>query len=157
MPEKTYLKYNINKQVMEEQDPFKKLQDQMKKLIGTESTVKRRKKTKEETQREVFLTTIPLLEHILNRGIMLESDYGFNTIIYDEPFYQIIDSLIYMHFNEDAADLIMFYLYERVNPDGTFNFVTDINGDEFSLENAEDLWILVQQITEENKNKDAGS
>ena len=142
---------------MEEQDPFKKLQDQMKKLIGTESTVKRRKKTKEETQREVFLTTIPLLEHILNRGIMLESDYGFNTIIYDEPFYQIIDSLIYMHFNEDAADLIMFYLYERVNPDGTFNFVTDINGDEFSLENAEDLWILVQQITEENKNKDAGS
>jgi hypothetical protein len=142
---------------MEEQDPLKKLQDQMKKLIGTESTVKRRKKTKEETQREVFLTTIPLLEHILNRGIMLESDYGFNTVMYDEPFYQIIDSLIYMHFDEDAADLIMFYLYERVNPDGTFNFVTDINGDEFSLENAEDLWILVQQITEENKKPDAGS
>jgi hypothetical protein len=142
---------------MEEQDPLKKLQDQMKKLIGTDSTVKRRKKTKEETQREVFLTTIPLLEHILNRGIMLESDYGFNTVMYDEPFYQIIDSLIYMHFDEDAADLIMFYLYERVNPDGTFNFVTDINGDEFSLENAEDLWILVQQITEENKKPDAGS
>ena len=142
---------------MEEQDPLKKLQDQMKKLIGTESTVKRRKKTKEDTHREVFLTTIPLLEHILNRGIMLESDYGFNTVMYDEPFYQIIDSLIYMHFDEDAADLIMFYLYERVNPDGTFNFVTDINGDEFSLENAEDLWILVQQITEENKKPDAGS
>jgi len=142
---------------MEEQDPLKNLQDQMKKLIGTDSTVKRRKKTKEETQREVFLTTIPLLEHILNRGIMLESDYGFNTVMYDEPFYQIIDSLIYMHFDEDAADLIMFYLYERVNPDGTFNFVTDINGDEFSLENAEDLWILVQQITEENKKPDAGS
>jgi hypothetical protein len=88
---------------------------------------------------------------------MLESDYGFNTVMYDEPFYQIIDSLIYMHFDEDAADLIMFYLYERVNPDGTFNFVTDINGDEFSLENAEDLWILVQQITEENKKPDAGS
>jgi len=142
---------------MEEQDPLKKLQDQMKKLIGSDSTVKRRKKTKEDTQREVFLTNIPLLEHILNRGIMLESDYGFNTVMYDEPFYQIIDSLIYMHFDEDAADLIMFYLYERVNPDGTFNFVTDINGDEFSLENAEDLWILVQQITEENKKPDAGS
>jgi hypothetical protein len=142
---------------MEEQDPLKNLQDQMKRLIGTESTVKRRKKTKEETQREVFLTTIPLLEHILNRGIMLESDYGFNTIMYDEPFYQIIDSLIYMHFDEDAADLIMFYLYERVNPDGTFNSVTDVNGDEFPLENAEDLWILVQQITEENKKPDAGS
>lgn len=142
---------------MENHDPLKKLQDQMKKLIGSESTVKRRKKTKEDTQRELFLTNIPLLEHILTRGIMLESDYGFNTIKYDEPFYQIIDSLIYMHFDEDAADLIMFYLYERINPDGTFNSVTDINGDIVSLENAEDLWTLVQQITEENKNNDASA
>jgi hypothetical protein len=142
---------------MENQDPIKKLQDQMKKLIGSDSTVKRRKKTKEDTQRELFLTNIPLLEHILTRGVMLESDYGFNTNLYDEPFYQIIDSLIYMHFDEDAADLIMFYLYERVNPDGTFNPVTDVNGDEVPLENAEDLWILVQQITEENKNKDASA
>jgi hypothetical protein len=142
---------------MEEQDPFKKLQDQMKKLIGTDSTVKRRKRTKEDTQREMFLTTISLLEHILTRGIMLESDYGFNTSTYDEPFYQIIDSLIYLHFDEDAADLIMFYLYERVNPDGTFNSVTDINGDEVPLDNPEDLWILVQQITEENKNNNASS
>jgi hypothetical protein len=142
---------------MENQDSFKKLQDQMKKLIGTESTVKRRKKTKVDTQRELFLTNIPLLEHILTRGVMLESDYGFNTNLYDEPFYQIIDSLIYMHFDEEAADLIMFYLYERVNPDGTFNYVTDINGDEVPLENAEDLWILVQQITEENKNNNAST
>jgi SAM-dependent MidA family methyltransferase len=94
---------------MENQDPLKKLQDQMKKLIGTDSTVKRRKRTKEDAQREIFLTTIPLLEHILTRGVMLESDYGFNTSTYDEPFYQIIDSLIYLHFDEDAADLIMFF------------------------------------------------
>jgi len=142
---------------MEEQDPLKNLQAQMKKLIGTESTVKRRKKTKEEAQHEMFLTTISLLEHILNRGIMLESDYGFNTIKYDEPFYQIIDSLIYLHFDEDAADLIMFYLYERINPDGTLNPIIDITGAEVSLEDAEDLWILVQQITEENKKPDASS
>jgi hypothetical protein len=139
---------------MEEQDPMKHLQDQINQLIGTESTVKRRKKTKEDTQREIFLTTIPLLEHILTRGVMLESDYGFNTIRYDEPFYQIIDSLIYLHFDEDAAELIMFYLYERLNPDGTANEVLDVNGDVVSLENAEDLWTLVQQITEENKNKE---
>ena len=139
---------------MEEQDPMKHLQDQINQLIGTESTVKRRKKTKEDTQREIFLTTIPLLEHILTRGVMLESDYGFNTIRYDEPFYQIIDSLIYLHFDEDAAELIMFYLYERLNPDGTANEVLDVNGDVVSLENAEDLLTLVQQITEENKNKE---
>jgi hypothetical protein len=140
---------------MENQDPFKKLQEQMKKLIGSDSTVKRRKKNKIDTQRELFLTNIPLLEHIIIRGVMLESDYGFNTNLYDEPFYQIIDSLIYMHFDEEAADAIMFYLYERVNPDGTFNSVIDIDDNEIPLENAEDLWMLVQQITENSKNDDA--
>ena len=142
---------------MENQDPFKKLQEQMKKLIGSDSTVKRRKKNKIDTQRELFLTNIPLLEHIITRGVMLESDYGFNTNLYDEPFYQIIDSLIYMHFDEEAADAIMFYLYERVNPDGTFNSVIDIDDNEIPLENAEDLWMLVQQITENNKNDDASA
>ena len=88
---------------------------------------------------------------------MLESDYGFNTNLYDEPFYQIIDSLIYMHFDEEAADAIMFYLYERVNPDGTFNSVIDIDDNEIPLENAEDLWMLVQQITENSKNDDAST
>jgi hypothetical protein len=142
---------------MENQDPFKKLQEQMKKLIGSDSTVKRRKKNKIDTQRELFLTNIPLLEHIIIRGVMLESDYGFNTNLYDEPFYQIIDSLIYMHFDEEAADAIMFYLYERVNPDGTFNSVIDIDDNEIPLENAEDLWMLVQQITENSKNDDASA
>jgi len=142
---------------MENQDPLKKLQEQMKKLIGSDSTVKRRKKNKIDTQRELFLTNIPLLEHIIVRGIMLESDYGFNTNLYDEPFYQIIDSLIYMHFDEEAADAIMFYLYERVNPDGTFNSVIDIDDNEIPLENAEDLWMLVQQITENSKNDDAST
>jgi hypothetical protein len=142
---------------MENQDPLKKLQEQMKKLIGSDSTVKRRKKNKIDTQRELFLTNIPLLEHIIIRGVMLESDYGFNTNLYDEPFYQIIDSLIYMHFDEEAADAIMFYLYERVNPDGTFNSVIDIDDNEIPLENAEDLWMLVQQITENSKNDDASA
>jgi hypothetical protein len=62
-----------------------------------------------------------------------------------------------MHFDEDAADLIMFYLYERMNPEGMINPIIDINGDEIFLETAEDLWILVQQITEENKNNNAGT
>ena len=62
----------------------------MKKLIGSDSTVKRRKKTKEDTQRELFLTNIPLLEHILTRGVMLESDYGFNTNLYDEPSIKLL-------------------------------------------------------------------
>jgi len=77
---------------------------------------------------------------------MLDGDYGLNMMKYDEPFFQIIDSLIFMHFGKDAGELIMFYIYERVNPDGTLNDILDENNNPVPLANIEDLWELVKQL-----------
>jgi hypothetical protein len=77
---------------------------------------------------------------------MLDADYGVNTARYDEPFFQIIDSLIYLHFGKEASELIMFYLYERVNPDGTINDILDENNNPVPLEGVEDLWELIKQL-----------
>ena len=131
---------------MNQKDYIEKLQEQINLIIGVKSTLKRRKKTEVDTQREVFINTIPLLEHIVNRGPMLDADYGVNMARYDEPFFQIIDSLIYLHFGKEASELIMFYLYERVNPDGTINDVLDENNNPVPLESVEDLWELIKQL-----------
>lgn len=136
---------------MEQKDYLEKLQEQINQIIGTESTLKRRKKNREDNQREIFLNVIPLLEHIVNRGIMLDMDYGINSSKYDELFFQVIDSLIYLNFHKEAADVIMFYLYDRINPDGSTNPLSDANGDEVKLDNAEDLWDIVKQIEAERK------
>jgi hypothetical protein len=131
---------------MNQKDYIEKLQEQINLIIGVKSTLKRRKKTEVDTQREVFINTIPLLEHIINRGPMLDADYGVNMARYDEPFFQIIDSLIYLHFGKEASEVIMFYLYERVNPDGTVNDILDENNNPVPLESVEDLWELIKQL-----------
>ena len=77
---------------------------------------------------------------------MLDADYGVNMARYDEPFFQIIDSLIYLHFGREASELIMFYLYERVNPDGTINDILDENNNPVPLAGVEDLWELIKQL-----------
>ena len=77
---------------------------------------------------------------------MLTADYGLDLGSYDEPFFQIIDSLIFMHFGKDAAEVIMFYIYERVNPDGTINPLYDENDNPIPLERIEDLWELIKQL-----------
>jgi hypothetical protein len=77
---------------------------------------------------------------------MLDADYGVNMARYDEPFFQIIDSLIYLHFGKEASEVIMFYLYERVNPDGTVNDILDENNNPVPLESVEDLWELIKQL-----------
>lgn len=77
---------------------------------------------------------------------MLQADYAIDLAAYDEPFFQIIDSLIFMQFGKDAGELIMFYLYERTNPDGTINPLYDSNDQIIPLERIEDLWELVKQF-----------
>jgi hypothetical protein len=138
---------------MEPNDYIEHLQEQINQIIGVKSTLKRRKKSREDIQRNIFLNVIPLLEHVINRGVMLEGDFGIITNKYDELFYQIIDSLIYLHFDPKAAEVILFYLYERFNPDGTVNPVLDANGNEVILETTEDLWNLVQFIETNPKKK----
>jgi hypothetical protein len=138
---------------MESKDHLERLQEQINQLIGTESTLKRRKRTKEDAQKELFLTIIPLIEHVLERNIVLDNDYGVNNVKYDEPFFKIIDSLIYLHFDTDAADLIMFYIYDRVNPDGSLNALIDSEGTEVFLETPIELWHLVKQVLDETNKK----
>jgi hypothetical protein len=138
---------------MEPNDYIEHLQEQINQIIGVKSTLKRRRKSREDIQRNIFLNVIPLLEHVINRGVMLEGDFGIITNKYDELFYQIIDSLIYLHFDPKTAEVILFYLYERFNPDGTVNPVLDANGNEVILETTEDLWNLVQFIETNPKKK----
>jgi len=77
---------------------------------------------------------------------MMFADYGVDMAKYDEPFFQIIDSLIYLHFGKEAGEIIMFYIYERNNPDGTTNFLYDENDNIVPLDRIEDLWELVKMI-----------
>jgi|688.fasta_scaffold324427_2 hypothetical protein len=138
---------------MEPNDYIEHLQEQINQIIGVKSTLKRRRKNREDIQRNIFLNVIPLLEHAINRGTILESDFNIDVTKYEELFYQIIDSLIYLHFDPKAAEVILFYLYERFNPDGTSNSVLDANGNEVMLETTEDLWNLVQFIETNPKKK----
>jgi len=131
---------------MDHKEYLEKLQQQIDQIIGIESTLKRRKKTSEDTQREIFLKIIPLLEHIVNRDVMLEADYGISTSKFNEPLFQIIDGLIYLHFGKEAGDVIMFYIYERVNPDGTINDLIGVDNVVVPLNRIEDLWELVKRI-----------
>jgi hypothetical protein len=138
---------------MEPNNYIEHLQEQINQIIGVKSTLKRRRKNREDIQRTIFLNVIPLLEHAINRGTILESDFNIDVTKYEELFYQIIDSLIYLHFDPKAAEVILFYLYERSNPDGTINSILDANENEIMLETVEDLWNLVQFIETNPKKK----
>jgi hypothetical protein len=74
------------------------------------------------------------------------NDLKIDFTTYDEKFYDVIDTLILMQFGKEASEIIFFYLYERVNPDGTTNQLVDTNDNYVVLNSPTDLWELVKVI-----------
>jgi hypothetical protein len=120
-------------------------------IIGSDTVLKRKKKTEEDLNRESFEKIILLMEEIQTRGVLLQADLGLDYSNYDEKFYEIIDRLFQMHFGREAAEIIFFYAYERINPDGSVNELIDENNQVVVLSSPTDLWYLVNHIKNKTK------
>jgi len=121
-------------------------------IIGVDTFLKRKKKTEDSDKRERFIKIIQTLEEIEVRGMILGNDLTLDFSSYDEKFYFVIDALFSIAFSKEACELIFFYIYERLNPDGTANDVEDMEGNAIPLNSPEDLWELVK-LTQEKVGK----
>ena len=122
-------------------------------ILGSDTTLTRRKKTQTDVTRELFNKVIINLEQANTRSFILENDFKLDLNKYDDIFYDAIDNLLIMHFGKEASELIFFYLYDRINPDGSINILTDPNGNDVILQNPDDLWVLLQIVKEGLKKK----
>jgi hypothetical protein len=120
-------------------------------ILGTDTFLKRKKKSEDDINRERFEKIITTLEEVEVRGMILGNDLNLDFTGYDEKFYFVIDSLFHMHFGKEAAELIFFYLYDRINPDGTANGLQNDEGEIIELSSPTDLWYLLKAIQDREK------
>jgi hypothetical protein len=74
------------------------------------------------------------------------ADFQIDFANYDEQFLDTIDALIILHFGKEGAEVIVYYLWERLNEDGSVNPLLDDDSKEIYLNNAEDLWNLLLEL-----------
>jgi hypothetical protein len=122
-------------------------------ILGSDTTLTRRKKTQADATRELFNKIIINLEQANTRSFLLSGDFQLDLTKYDEVFYEAIDDLIILHFGKEASELIFFYVYDRIDPEGNLQALVDNKGNEILLQNPDDLWMLLQVIKENDKKK----
>jgi hypothetical protein len=125
---------------------FKNVQTAVDGLLNIKSVVRRRKKTEQNKKKEMFTQIINGLEEAIIRSNIAMIDFGLDYSAYDETFLNVIDSLFYMNFGKDATELISYYLWDRVNPDGSINPIFDEDDQEIILEDAHQLWELLCKL-----------
>ena len=115
-------------------------------LLNTSTSLKRKKKNTADRKREIFLQIINMCESVITREILLTADFKLNFDNYNEDFYYIIDSLLLLYLGKDGFELVSFYLYDRLNPDGSINYLMDQDNNEVVLETSEDLFNLLCKV-----------
>jgi hypothetical protein len=121
------------------------------KLLKINSTVKRKKKAHVDKQKDLFNGIILALQALQTRTILTQSELRIDLSSYDEMFLQVIDSLILLHFGKEGYELISFYLYEKVNPDGSINELYDDDDNVVPSTTPDDIWNILQKLKNNNE------
>ena len=120
----------------------KKLNQVKNKTFGNVE-IKRKTRTISSNKKAIFISIITNLEEALDRQEKLFSDLRIDYSTYNELYYKIIEDLMLIQFGDSGMDLIDFYLYGRLNPDGTENQLMDNDGKVILCSTPEDLWNLI--------------
>lgn len=115
-------------------------------ILNVKSMIRRKKKSQSDKRKELFISIINSIEQIINRQTLMYADLQLDFASYDEAFLDTIDALIILHFGKECAEVVGYYLWERLNPDGTINPLLDENDNVIILENASDLWNLLLKL-----------
>jgi hypothetical protein len=124
----------------------KGIKQSIENIIGTDTVLRRKKKSEDDLNRESFEKIIQTMEEIQVRDVLMLAELGLDYSNYNEKFYEVIDRLFSLYFGEQASEVIFFYIYERINPDGSVNDLVDQEGKTVPLNSPSDLWYLVNYI-----------
>ncbi len=114
------------------------------------------KKQKGLSEKEIFTDIVSLLDECFSRSASLEQ-HNLNITTYDEPFYIMIENLMFLKYGEWKTDIILWWVYNRYNEEGEImpiklnDHVENVE-EEVMIENADQLWEFLKRIDKlENK------
>ncbi len=129
------------------------IKQSLENILNADFKIKRKKRTELDIQRDLFFKIILSLEKLNMRSNVLNIDLDIDLTKYDEVFYDTIDDLLLLHFRKDIAEIVFFYVYDRIDQDGNIIYLKDSNGNPVVLNNVNDLWHLIKNIKEVTKNQ----
>jgi len=113
---------------------------------------KRTKKVKIISEREVFIQTLEILEACWNKSMRAYDLFKINLLEYEEDYYQIIENLILVKYGNFKTELIMWYIFNRIDIDGNINpLLFQDEEEEIILSNPTELWEFLIKLDKNNE------
>ena len=102
-------------------------------------------------EKEIFLDIVLTLDECWTRTNHMEEVLKLGTSDYEEPFYLVIENLVFLHYGEWRGHIILWWVFERFNDEGEL-LPVELNDqdkqttEEIFVETPEQLWELIKKI-----------
>ena len=119
------------------------------KNFGKNVNIKSKKK-KDLSEKEIFIDIINLLDECFERSSSLEQ-HNLNITSYEEPFYVMIENLLYIKYGEWKTDIILWWVYDRFNEEGEImpiklNDHIENKEEDVLIETTDQLWEFLKKL-----------
>lgn len=115
-------------------------------MLGVGTIIRRKQKNIQNQRKNAFINIIKKYDESLTKSVMLASQFRIDLSDYEDPYYEIIDSLFQLSYGPDIYTLIEFYFYKRIGEDGVENFLEDENGKEIYIRTPDDLYEIINRL-----------
>jgi hypothetical protein len=120
------------------------------KNFGQRLKLEESKTSRVKKETEVFIETVTLLEHCLQRSDILYEEFNIDIYSYEEYFIKIIENLFLLKYGEAVTDIIIWYLYDRVDEDGkVYSLIYEEEEKppiEIKINKPADLWKFIDKL-----------
>lgn len=124
------------------------------KKFGQRLKIEESKTSKVKKEKEVFIETITLIEHSLQRSDILFNDFSIDLYSYEEYFMKVIENLFLINYGEAICDIIFWYLYDRVDEKGKIYPLIYQEEEkeeiEIIIKTPNDLWKFIDKLLKQN-------
>ena len=120
------------------------------KLFNSPITIRKKKRDQALKKKALFISLVTQYEISLNKSVKLQIEFVIDLFDYEGSYYEVIDKLMLLMWGGDIYEIITYYLYERLNLDGSLNSIieTNENGEETEvfLKTPEELYNYLLKI-----------
>lgn len=125
------------------------------KQLKFKQKTKQAKKQKTVSEKELFIETMDMFSDVWNRSNDTYEKYKINLLEYEEQFYQIIESFVLLKYGFWKTELILWYIFSRLNEENEVIPILYKTNDgeeqeEIILNNPSDLWDFLKKVEESN-------
>ena len=117
------------------------IRDLFKEMLGSDVIIKDNIK---ENEKKLFIIFVEQLEKAKTlEDETIEMGLDLHPLV--EPLWIVIENMLKLQFGLDITNLIMFYLYDRIGPDGKIiPLVEEKSNKKFKFKSPEDLFAYIK-------------